>query len=300
MVGKESADLLAEECAIAKTWESASAFSVSVRKREWQEVEALRSLMRRLRRENRDSELIREIANLIYVAVRALCCSPISPSSEYANRRPLIDACDAFMRDHSRDPVTLDLEEVKRLSLAIVAESSPVQKLVAKELSNFGLAADGPWKGQPEAVIIVPKPLLEGTREFVTDRQLAADVQTPSQAKNRHYRAAIICGDINLAYGNRAYESREKTRRINGWIVTAPPADEVILVETPASENEISELWLFSETASSESDCGWDDVSGPQSRFGSQSSQSDRWSGRSRYTSAYKREYNSFTSKRRR
>lgn len=229
-------------------WNASDSPSLRRRACEWPSLVSLVDQYRQMYRLADESDQLLGMARGAYRAVRALTCSPASPSSTVVGLDSLVSMCAAFIEDHPVHSVTLQIRELMAIAMTVLASPSPVQEHVERELGNYGMELEPPFKGHPAAVIIVPADLVDVTNIFLTDWDLVAEVRTPEQAKRHHYRGAIACGDLGTAYRNSGYVGLDTTVRRFGWIVTAPPADEVILVET-LSVNNLSKMWLFGPTS---------------------------------------------------
>ena len=238
-----------EELAVVLgAWESSSDPKVNVRHVNWLELEFLTDMYRIMFGIAEGTEGLLEMARMAYRAVRILTCSPTAPDAEEAGLNVLMDKCAEFVRFH---PDHSARENVIGLNIAVelvLAKPSPVQLEVIGEISKFGTELEPPWAGQPTAVLVVPTDLVAPTESFLIEEDLEAHVRTPEQAKKHRYRGAIICGNLGTAYKSH-WIRRERAAKTYGWLVTAPPAREVVLIEASVSTNRIADLWLLGPEA---------------------------------------------------
>lgn len=224
-------------------WDAASKLDVQfVGPIRWHTLERFEEQSRRIYRLVDGTGTLSRLIGLNFQVIRTLKCSPTGPDA--SGLTDVIAACNEFIHSSPRHSVTPALQELLSAAQALFASSSPLQSRVEAELSKYGEEEDGPWEGQPASVIIVPSDLAESTRDFLETEELVADVCTPEQAKLRHYQGAIVCGDLALAYRS-FWRSQEMTAKTYGWLVTAPPADRLVVIRTSGHDLHPDSLWLL-------------------------------------------------------
>jgi len=233
---------------VVGAWDSSSNPNVHARRVDWPELRLLAGQYRSMFQRAEGIESLLEMARTAFRAMRMLTCSPTAPDAEAAGLSELVERCAAFAESHPEHSVVGNVGALRYAAQAVMAKPSPVQEMVVGAVSEFGTEAEKPWMGQPEAVLVVPPDLVSGTESFLADEELEAHVRTPEQAKQHRYRGAIICGDLRTAYRS-FWTSPETAARTYGWLVTAPPADKTVLIETPVSTNRVDDLWLLGPEA---------------------------------------------------
>lgn len=210
----------------------------------WPEVELLAERCRLMYQQAEGTESLRGMARLAYRAVRMLTCSPASPDHESSKLCSLVEQCDAFVDRHPQHSVVKAVSGLRHAAALVLNTTSPVRSKVEGELANYGVELEQPWRGEPSGVVVVPPDLVAVTEAFLVSEDLTAHVRTPEQAKHHHYRGAIVCGDLRTAYRS-FWVSPESAARSYGWLLTAPPADAVVVVQTRGFENTVESLWLL-------------------------------------------------------
>ena len=233
---------------VVGAWEASSNPNVHTRRVDWPELGLLAEQYRSMFQRAEGIESLLEMALTAYRAMRMLTCSPTAPDAEAAGLSDLMEQCAAFAESHPEHSVVGSVEALRYAAQVVLVNSSPVQTEVVGAVSEFGTEAEKPWMGQPEAVLVVPPDLVAVTESFLAEEELEAHVRTPEQAKQHRYRGAIICGDLRTAYRS-FWTSPETAARTYGWLATAPPADKVLLIETPVSTNRVDDFWLLGPEA---------------------------------------------------
>jgi hypothetical protein len=190
------------------------------------------------------SDSLRRITWAAFVAVRTLSCSPCSPSATNVGLAELISDCERFCTGHPDHTINVYVVDLKDAVTEVLAHPSPVSDAVEAEVARFSYEQTGPWKGSPEAAIVVRPDLVESTAGFLREVDLTADVRAPAEVQREHHKALIICGSLSLAYSSQ-WLTRPEAARSFGWLITAPPGDEVTLVECDVSHNDLGSVWIL-------------------------------------------------------
>ena len=210
----------------------------------WPELGFLAEHYRSVFKQAEGIDSINEMARIAYRATRMLTCAPASPRSESTGLTDLVERCAEFVDKHPVHSIASSLTSLRIATENVLLKPSPIREQVIGAISEYGVEEAMPWKGQPEVVLVVPPDLVPVSQEFLAEEELETHVKTPEQLKQRRYRGLIICGNIETAF--RTYwTSPETAARMYGWLVTAPPADRIILVETPISSNRVDHFWLL-------------------------------------------------------
>jgi len=233
---------------VVGAWKNPSSLTVSSRRVDWPELEVFAHEYRAVFKQAEGVESIVQMARMAYQALRMLTCSPVAPREEVTGLTHLVKQCAEFTDSHPEHSVVGSVKSLKDAVELLWAKASPVRQQVVGAISEFGTEREMPWKGQPEVVLVVPPDLVAVSQNFLTEEELEAHVRTPEQLKQRCYRGVVICGDLRTAYRS-FWTSPETAARTYGWLVTAPSADRVVLVETPVSTNRIGDLWLLDPKA---------------------------------------------------
>lgn len=230
---------------IVGAWNAASELDVRIPPPlVWPELEFLNERCRLMYQRAEGTESLLGMARMAYRALRMLTCAPASPDDESTELRSLVEQCDAFVKRHSQHSIVEAVAGLGRAAGLVLSTSSPVRSKVEGELANYGLELEQPWRGEPSGVVVVPPDLVTVTKAFLESEDLTADVRTPEQVKRHHYRGAIVCGDLRIAYRS-FWISSETAVRTYGWLLTAPPADAVVVVQTRGFQNTFESPWLL-------------------------------------------------------
>ena len=190
------------------------------------------------------SASLNQLTSATFQAVRTLSCSPCPPTAPFVGLSDLVEACTTFCHEHLHHSLN---EEVNALGTAVAevaAGPSPISDSVEAEISRYSLQQEGPWKGAAGAAIVVRPDLVEPTVEFLRTAELVADVRTPSEVLREHHEGLIICGSLSLAFAS-PWLTQQEAVRLYGWIFTAPPSSEVILVEPDICRIDLDSVWLL-------------------------------------------------------
>lgn len=229
------------------SWTAAGRPVVHARRFVWPELGNLADQYRSVNQQADDIDAVLSLARIAYKAVRTLSCSPAPPVAGEAGLEDLVRRCSDFIDNHRGHSLAPKIDQLLQAACDVLTSSSPLLASVEAELGNFGKNQHPPWIEQPEAALVVPPDLVEVSKAFLKDAELTADVCTPEQVKQRHYRGLILCGDLVTAYYSPWRPKH--TYSTYGWLVTAPPADKVIILENQLGSNDFDKLWLLGSEA---------------------------------------------------
>ncbi len=228
---------------VVDAWRAASEPAISIRSVSWPHLATFGANCRNIYRESSGSDEPSELARTAYSILIDIKSAPVAPSNPATNIDELIRRCEAFADSHPDHSLSDPLLRLACAGLDLLSERSPLLDAVLDELSNYGLHEDG----QPQAVIAVSRPdLAKPTEEFLNEEGFSAAVCTPSQLKlnSRHYMGVIIVGKIATTYKSPWKDQQTAAREI-GWLVTAPPADEVRLINVCGDNLDLNDGWLL-------------------------------------------------------
>jgi hypothetical protein len=231
------------------TWRTSEQPSISVTRVQWRELERVTAAGGLLRPLVETSSVAADVLGALFRVRRVLTATPLAPTNPVAG---LIDTLGIVERFLAERPDHALCERLRPLSEALYAlkdSSSPVAARVADVLCEYGATPEG----QPEAILVVPRPQwlepisawLAGKDLNCVDTACPADLRTAPVA----HRAAVLVGHPATAFSS-PFKAADVTLRELGWLLTAPVAPEVrVVLTTDAAPLRTNDLWLLPSAA---------------------------------------------------
>lgn len=224
-------------------WRAASEPAISIRSISWPHLETFADNCRNIYRNSSGSDEPSELARTAYSLLGNITSAPVVPNNRAINIDELIRRCEAFADSHPDHSLSDPLLRLACAALDLLTERSPLLDAVLDELSNYGCSLDG----RPEAVIVVPRrQLIEPVEEFLAAENFTAAVHVPPELRSNiyHYKGIVIVGDIATTFRS-LWKGTQRDAREFGWLVTAPPADKVCLINSRGQDLDLNTSWLL-------------------------------------------------------
>ncbi len=229
---------------IADTWRAASEPVISIRSVSWPQLKDFNDYLNDLYKVSPGSDEPSKLVKRGYDLLKDITSAPVAPSNPAMKINNFVECCQVFADKHPNHSLSDPLLQLACAALDLLEERSPLLDAVLDELSNYGLSKNK----HPEAVIVVyHEKLIEPTKEFLDEEKFIAAVKTPVQLKSEchHYKGIVVIGNIATTYKS-LWKDAQRAAREFGWLVTAPPADKVCIINSRGENLDLNESWLLS------------------------------------------------------